>query len=380
MYRFRGGVMRSLKAQGYKIYVVSPSDNYTNVLREQGIDFIPIRSLSPTSKNPLKDFQCYREYRTIYKKIKPDLIFHYTIKPNIYGTLAAKEYGFPSICIIPGIGSTLGHGGLISKLVKNLYKLSLKHSYENWVLNKDDQKFLVEEGLIPEENSFVLNSEGVDTDFFSPISPPSQDVKTHTTFLLIARMMRDKGIEEFVEAAKLLKVKGYKISCQLLGRIDEDTTRAIPIEQIRTWEKKAYVNYLGVSEDIRQQIKDADCIVLPSYYREGVPRSLMEGASMGKPLITTDNVGCREVVEDGVTGYLCKVKDVVDLVEKMEQFIHLTPKDKMQMGLKGRNKMIAEFDEKNIIQLYHKKIEEFLGSKTHRESTLQRKSSHTELP
>jgi glycosyltransferase involved in cell wall biosynthesis len=351
MYNFRLGVIKALQEQGYQVAVVAPQDKFSKKLEMQGCSVYNI-NIENKGTNPVKDLRTIYDFYTLYRQIKPDLIFHYTIKPNIYGTLAAKALGIPSIAVTTGLGYVFLQDNLISKLVKQMYKFSFFHAEKVWFLNKDDQSIFLKENIIKEEKAFILPGEGVNTKEFKPIAKKRTKGPRRFKFLLIARMLRDKGVEEFVKAAEIVKRTHDNVEFQLLGFLDVKSPGAISREEMDGWVKEGVVNYLGVTDDVTGYIQDADCIVLPSYYREGIPRTLMEAASMGKPLITTDNVGCREVVDDEINGFLCEVKNPQDLAQKCEMMIGLSPGKRKKMGNSGRRKMIAEFDEQIIIKLY----------------------------
>lgn len=357
MYNFRLGVMKHFLKLGYRVCVVAPEDEYSKKILAEGIQFIPVKNLKRSGNNPIKDFVLFIEYVKIYKFLKPDFIFHYTIKPNIYGALAAKFTNIKNISITTGLGYAFSNKGLLYYFVKYLYKLSLSYPLEVWFLNSDDQIIFIKNKIVLADKSYLLPGEGVDTNFFKPSTITfKSDI---TTFILISRMLYDKGIKEYIDASKILKENGYNISCLLLGQIDNDNPEAITIETITEWQKEGFITYLGQTTDVKSYIAKAHVVVLPSY-REGVPRILLEAASMGIPIITSEIPGCTEVVEDGINGFLCDKKDSVDLAAKMENFILLTNEERIKMGNEGRKKMLKDFDEKIIIDIYIKKCEQYL--------------------
>ena len=210
----------------------------------------------------------------------------------------------------------------------------------------------------------LLPGSGIDLNRFTPAATTVvHDVNSKFRFLLIARMLRDKGVGEYVVAAKLLRERWPLAEFCLLGFVDVQNPAAISSAEMDAWVAEGVVTYLGVSDDVRAQIAVADCVVLPSY-REGTPRTLLEAAAMARPIITTDAVGCREVVDDGVNGYLCKVRDAGDLAEKMERMLSLSPEQRSKMGYQGRAKMVAEFDEQIVIDKYLAAIEDILARRT----------------
>ena len=351
IYIFRYGVIKALIDDGHEVVAIAPNDSRIDFPKELGIRHIPIE-LSLRGVNPLKDFQLYLQLVDIYKKEKPDIIFHYTIKPNIYGTLAAKRAKIPSIAVLTGLGYSFVEGGLISKIAKTLYRISLQYSKEVWILNEDDKKRLIDEKIVDEKKLFILPGEGVDTQKFSPVP---RDPNKNLIFLMVARAFYDKGVREYVEAAKLIKEKGYDVKFLFLGALGGSAANGIDKAKMDEYEEKGILEYLGHRKDVEAIINMSDCVILPSY-REGISKVLMEAASMEKPIIATDVTGCKEIVENNKSGYLVKVKDFLDLAEKIEKFINLSDEERKKMGKNGRKKILNEFDEKIIIEIYRRKL------------------------
>ena len=355
IYNFRLGLARALKEKGYEVIIVAPYDKYSDKLSKE-FKYYDI-FINRKGINPIQDFKTFLMYYKIYKNIKPKVALHFTIKPNIYGTLACALLGIKSIVTITGLGYTFSNTSWITKLVKFLYKFALSKADKVFFQNKDDYELFIKENLVEKNKCEILPGSGVNTSIFSPM-----DIKKDNEnfrFLLIGRMLWDKGIGEYVEAAKLIKEKYSNVEFFLLGQIDDNYPKAISKTQIEKWEKEGIIKYLGVKENVKEEIAKADCIVLPSY-REGIPRALLEAASMEKPIITTDVPGCREVVDDGINGFLCKPKDSKDLAKKMEKMLNLKEEERIKMGKKGREKVIKSFDEKIVIQKYLDAIKELL--------------------
>jgi glycosyltransferase involved in cell wall biosynthesis len=278
----------------------------------------------------------------------------YTPKCNIYSSLAAGFLSIPIINNVSGLGTAFIKENLVTKIVKWLYVVSLKKSAKIFFQNNDDLSLFVQLGLVKAELTGLLPGSGVDVQRFTPLNKPIPNDRF--VFLLVARMLKDKGVVEFVNATRLLKAQYPGIECQLLGFLDAKNSTAITSEEMQLWVNEGIVNYLGVSDSVLDFLRLADCVVLPSY-REGTPRSLLEAASVGKPIITTDAVGCREVVDDGINGFLCAPRSTDDLMDKMEKMLLLPEAERLQMGLKGREKMLTQFDEKIVIKRYVEVIE-----------------------
>jgi len=352
-YNFRLNVLKAMVENGYEVVIISPADEYLEFLLEKlSVRHIPLRHLDRKGINPVRELLLFRELKKIYQEESPDLIFHYTIKPNIYGSLAAGKLRIRSIAVTTGLGYAFTHSNVISFSARLLYKIALKHSRQVWFLNEDDKSVFLENGLISEEKAKVLRGEGVDTDYFSPIPSTRDHSDTKMIFLLSARMIFDKGIREFVDAVSLLNKKGYNVEGVLVGFLDEDNPKSIPMDLIKKWQSNGSINFLGKTADIRPYIANADCVVLPSFYREGIPRILLEASSMEKPIITSDQVGCKEVVDDNITGLICKKRDVKSLVAAMEKMLLMSPDERTRMGRSGRLKTIKEFDDQLIISTY----------------------------
>ncbi|MFO6492276.1 glycosyltransferase family 4 protein [Hafnia alvei] len=359
VYNFRKGLICSLIKCGHKVTIVGPNDDYAVNLRGLGcnVEFVDISS---QGKNPFTDLMLIVKLKRIYDKLNPDFIFHYTIKPNIYGSIAAALSRKNSIAITTGLGFVFNKSSLFTSIIAHLYSFSLRYAKEVWFLNDDDRAVFVKKNIVDKNKTYVLDGEGVDTEFFAPIYCSDSSRTRQITFLLVARMLWDKGIGIYVDAARQLKLEYPDVSFQLLGACDIENPSAISRKIICDWHDEGVIDYLGVTNDVRAKIAQVDCVVLPSYYREGIPRTLMEAASMGKPIITTDNVGCRNVIIDEETGFLCKIKDVASLMGAMRRIIDSTSDERVVMGQRGREYICSRFDEKVIIEIYHQAIEKHL--------------------
>lgn len=354
LFNFRLNLMLDLKNLGYQIIVVAPLDDYSNRFAAHGIRFIAL-PMDNQGTNPIKDSLLIARFIALFLKQQPVVILSYTPKCNIYAGLAARLLNIPIINNISGLGTAFIRENLVTKIVKFLYTVALKKSTQVFFQNQDDLQLFLDHGLVKKELTDLLPGSGVDVNRFTPEENPIPH--TSFVFLLVARMLKDKGIVEFVDAARSLKNQYPYIDCQLLGFLDAKNSTAISSEEMQAWVNGGLVNYLGVSDSVVDFLRQADCVVLPSY-REGTPRSLLEAASVGKPIITTDAVGCREVVDDGVNGFLCEPRSADDLKAKMEKMLLLPEAERIQMGLNGREKILKQFDEKIVIDRYLKVIEQ----------------------
>ena len=294
----------------------------------------------------------------IYKKLKPDVVLHYTIKPNIYGAMAARLLSIPVISNISGLGTVFLDNSFSSKVGRFLYKIALKTPYRVFYQNSHDRDLFIFSKLVDEKKTALLPGSGIDTQKFRPVSVEKKS--DGVSFLFIARLLKDKGLVEYVEAARMLKLQSG-VKCYVLGAYYEGNPTAISKEEMRRWQEEGVITYLGVSDDVAAHIASVDCVVLPSY-REGLSRVLLEAAAMEKPLITTNVPGCKEVVDDGINGYLCEVKDTISLLEAMQKMLSLSEDERHAFGKRGREKVICEFEEKLVIDKYKKALLEIFES------------------
>jgi glycosyltransferase involved in cell wall biosynthesis len=353
---FRAGLIGSLISSRYEVVVVAPKDEYVVKLELLGCRFVHLE-MDNQGTQPIRDLLLLWRFFRLLKTEKPDLCLFYTVKPNVYGSLASRLCGIPFINNVSGLGAVFIQGGWIKSIVSALYKLAFRNSYRVFFQNRDDLGLFLENKLVKVALTDVLPGSGINLHRFTPADDTDRkSLNSPFRFLLIARMLKDKGIFEFVNAAQLLKESGVNADFCLLGFLGVQNPAAISSEQMKEWTDQGFVKYLGVSDDVREHIASADCIVLPSY-REGTPRTLLEAAAMGKPIITTDVVGCKEVVEHGVNGFLCEVKNAQDLSLKMKEMLLLSEGQRRMMGENGRLKMEKEFDENIVIQKYLQAID-----------------------
>ncbi|MGE0771514.1 MAG: glycosyltransferase family 4 protein [Cyclobacteriaceae bacterium] len=347
IYNFRMNFIRALQKEGHEIHTVAPADDYTHFLMEAGCIHHKVR-MDSRGANPVKDSALIVELWSIYRKMKPDIILHYTVKPNVYGTIAASMLGIPTINNVCGLGTVFLKDDLISSIAMKLYRFSFRFATKVFFQNSEDLDLFLERKLVAREIVDLIPGSGVDLNKFKP-APYRRN--TQFTFLLISRLISDKGIFEYIQAVKKLKAEGLKARFQILGAKDPEHKRGIKIETINEWIREGTIEYLGTTDDVRKFIHDSDCVVLPSY-REGTPRTLLEAASSAKPIVATDVPGCHHVVEDGVNGLLCRMKDGHDLAEKMKSMVFMDDSSLERFGKKGREKVEREFGESLVINKY----------------------------
>ena len=351
VFNFRLDLLRSLQKDGHEIYTVATYDNYAKKLVACGITFITLK-VNNIKTNPLQDILLILRYFKIYKSIKPDLICHNTIKPNIYGTIAARLLNIPVVNNISGLGTVFIKRSFLTIIAIQLYKFSQKFAKIVIFQNKHDQKLFNDMNIVSLNKTRVINGSGVDTSEFKNSHKFRPE---NFTFLFVGRLLKDKGILEFIEAAKRIKRQHPKVKFQVLGAFCPQNRSAIHMNQMNEWVADKVVDYLGFTDQVKTVMENANCLVLPSY-REGLSKALIEGSSMSLPIITSDTPGCKDVIVDHETGFLCQIKDSNDLFLKMEKILRLSPDQLVNMGNAGRMRAESLFDVKDVISAYKSAI------------------------
>ena len=356
---FRLRLVNTLIEQGNLVIIAAPKDKYSIALEELGAKYInfPINS---HSTNLLSEIYLLFRFIKLFGEEKPDVVFAFTSKPNIYGSIAAGFWRIPIVNNIAGLGTAFIKGGLIKKILEILYKNTLKRSKKVFFQNPEDLNLFIKSRIINEKKTGLLPGSGVDLIKFNPkpinyILNKSKQENREIVFLLTARLLKEKGILEYVEAARIVKTKLPNVKIALLGFIDKTNPNSITCKQIDKWTADGLVEYWGESDDVRYQIALADCVVLPSY-REGTPRVLLEAAAMGRPLIATNVPGCREIVINGYNGLLCRVKSPEDLAEKMISMAQQSTQNIAKWGQNSRTLVELKFDESIVINKYNEEI------------------------
>ncbi|MDC0146034.1 glycosyltransferase family 4 protein [Amylibacter sp.] len=349
---FRMGLMRELIKNGNEVVAVVPPSSYLEALKKIGVRVI-LLPMDSHGLNPISDGLLSLRFYRILRRERPLVLLTFTIKPSIYGTLAASMLNIPVINNVTGLGAAFLRGGFLTFIVRGLYRLAFSHSQTVFFQNQDDFEKFVTGGLVKAEVAQVLPGSGVNLNEFSmkPLIKKERVIK----FLMISRILKDKGVIEYAAAAKAIWLQNKDIEFSLLGLHDIQNPNSVSQTQLNGWIENGGLNYLGTVSDVRPYIADADCIVLPSY-REGTSRTLIEAAATGRLIVTTDVAGCRDVVEDGVNGYLCCVKDIDDLIEKLLLVSTISHQKRVEMGVCGRQKAVREFDEQIIVDRYLNEI------------------------
>jgi glycosyltransferase involved in cell wall biosynthesis len=341
------GLIRGLKDAGYEPVVIAPHDPAVDQrMQALKVERIPIH-IDRSGLNPWADLKLAWHYYRLLKRLRPAAYLGYTIKPNVYGSFAASRLGIPALPNVSGLGTAFIRGGPLQAIVTRLYRLGFANCPVVFFQNDEDRRLFVDRRMVRSGQARVLPGSGVDLKRFVPAPPPDGA----PVFLLIGRLLRDKGVIEFVEAARALRARSPEWRFQLLGPIDEGNRTALSRAELDSWVAQGLIDYLGTADDVRPFIAAATAVVLPSY-REGLPRSLLEAAAMARPVVATDVPGCRDVVEDGVNGYLCAVRDSASLSAAMQRLGDLLATERLAMGTAGRRKVQDRFSEDFVVRAY----------------------------
>ncbi|CAG9606596.1 glycosyltransferase family 4 protein [Pseudoneobacillus rhizosphaerae] len=341
LYKFRKELIEVL-VKSNEVYVSLPNGNFISKLTELGCKFIET-PISRRGTNPVADLKLLLKYNTIIKKIKPDVVLTFTIKPNVFGGMACSINNIPYISNITGLGTAVENGGILQRITLFLYKISLKKAKCIFFQNIENQDFFKERNIIRGKYRLIPGS-GVNLDYFSLLEyPPDNKIQ----FLFVSRVMKEKGIDQYLKAAEYIKNKYAYTVFHILGYCEQNYEN-----KLKEAQDKKIIEYHGMQNDVIKFYRNSHCTIHPTYYPEGMSNVLLESASCGRPIITTNRSGCREIIDDGVNGYIVEQQNSEDLINKIEKFIELDYLEKKQMGLEGRKKVEKEFDRKLVITAY----------------------------
>lgn len=345
---FRKELLERLLREKNEIVVLAPYHKLSKDLKKIGCNFIPVE-MESRGTNPIKDLKLLFTYKKIIKREKPDIVLTYTIKPNVYAGYVCGKLKIPYIANVTGLGTSVEQPGLLQKLTLFLYKKGLKKAKCVFFQNKDNMEFMLKHKVIKGKYRLIPGS-GVNLKHHTLIPYPDGKI---IKFLFISRILFEKGIEEFFELARYIKNKYPNTEFHILGKCDDNEYS----KKIKELEKNNVVIYHGLVDDVREYHKISNCTIHPSFYPEGMSNVLLESCAAGRPIITTNRPGCKEIVEDGINGYLIECRDTAALKEKVEIFINLSNKAKENMGIAGRKKVEKEFDRDIVINEYLQEIE-----------------------
>jgi glycosyltransferase involved in cell wall biosynthesis len=352
----RADLMDALVFNGYDVHIISTGfDQFSDTLNKKEYVLYDIGS---STINPI-DVLRYNWYLyKALKKIKPTVVLTFTIRPAIYGNLVSRTLGLSVLTNITGIGPLFENKGIAYRIARTIYGFALAKTKKIFFQNNNDKDIFLAKGYATPDRVLRIPGSGVNCRKFFPQSK-TVDYSPLFTFLFISRLVKDKGILEFVEAGRILKEKNLPIQCQVVGPFWKQNKKSLTVteEEVAKWQKNGWIHYLSEAKDVRPFMANADCVVLPSY-REGMSNVLLEGAAMARPLITCDTPGCHDIVEDGKNGFLCRVRDASDLAEKMEKMYKLSQEDRQKMGEYGRKKVENEFEKNFVVNAYLKTIEQ----------------------
>lgn len=359
LFNFRLNLMRALKEAGHTVMAFAPADAYSERIVNGGLEFERV-SISGGGTNPLTELRSVVGMRGSLRRQKVDLVLSYTPKGNLYSALACLTLGIAFVPNVSGLGRAFIRRSPVTWVAQALYRLTFRRAHRVFFQNHDDMGVFVNAGLVHPHLAERLPGSGVDLVRFALAEATSHPLEA-PVFLLAARMLWDKGVGEYVAAARQVRLTYPRATFRLLGFMSSDHPSAIPWDQVNAWVLEGAVTYLGPTDDVRPHFADADCVVLPSY-REGVPRVLLEAAAMGRPVITTDVPGCREAVIDGETGYLARPGDHADLADKLLKFIALPGAARLALGERGRAFVEQNFDETTVLERYLETVRKFCTS------------------
>lgn len=347
LYNFRKELIEKLVGDGNSVFVAVPFGERKEDLKALGCTLVDLK-LTRRGTNPIEDLKLLISFRKIIKKVSPFIVLTYTIKPNIYGGLACQMCKVPYVSNVTGLGTAVENPGLLQKLTLFLYKLGLRKSKKVFFQNSENQKFMLENKIVVGEQELLPGS-GVNLSRYPVQEYPESDM---TEFVFVARIMKEKGIDQYLEAATYIKNKYPNTKFHICGACDNVSYR----EKLDKMQSDGIVIYHGRVKDMLSVYKNVHCTVHPTYYPEGLSNVLLESSACARPIITTNRPGCREVIDDGVNGFIVNQKDSKDLIEKIEKFLSLSWEERKNMGLRGRAKVEKDFDRKIVIEKYCKEI------------------------
>ncbi len=347
LYNFRRELLEKLISEKNEVYISLPYGSKVDNMVEMGCRFIDT-SVDRRGKNPFKDIILFFRYFKIIKKIKPDVVLTYTIKPNLYGGICCRLNKIKCIANVTGLGSASENKGLLNKVVLKLYKIAFAKNKCVFCQNQENLNYLVNIG-IDKERLILIPGSGVNLQHFNVLEYPNDNT---IEFLFIGRIMQAKGIEQYLDTASYIREKYINTVFHILGECEEDYK-----DKLKELDDRGIIKYHGLQSDIKPFLERSHCTIHPTYYPEGMSNVLLESSASGRPIITTNKSGCKEIVDDGVNGFIVTEKDSNDLIDKVEKFIQLSNQERKVMGLAGRKKVENEFDRNIVINEYLKAIE-----------------------
>ncbi len=346
IYNFRLELVERLIADGHQVVISSPYGERIEDLKQLGCEYREIE-ISRHGMNPLKELALISAYKKLLKEVRPNIVFTYTIKPNIYGAMACRALGIPCVANITGLGTAVENGGIIQKLTVWLYKYAFKNIKKVYFQNTENMQFFVDKKIAVEKHDLLPGS-GVNLQRFVPLEYPTEE---RVEFAFISRIMKEKGIDQYLDAAVYIKAKYPNTVFHVCGFCEQAYE-----EKLKELTEKGIIVYHGMVRDVKTVLKDVHCTIHPTYYPEGISNVLLESSACARPIITTNRSGCREVIDDGVNGFIVNQRDSKDLIEKIEKFLALSWEQQRDMGLAGRTKVEKEFDRQVVVEKYIQEV------------------------
>lgn len=346
LYKFRRELMEKL-AENNEVFFCIPNDEYVEPIKALGCKFINNPLLDRHGTNPIKELKLIFFYKKVFCDTKPDIVFTYTIKPNIYGGMVCAGLDIPYVTNITGLGTAVENNGLMQKITLYLYRIGLRKAQMVFFQNTENRDFLLKHNVIKGKFDLLPGS-GVNLEQYQYLPYPDMDT---IDFVFVARVMKEKGIDQYLDAAKEIRKRYPETRFHICGFCEQDYH-----EQLKELDQSGVIIYHGLVSDMTDIYKNVSCTVHPTYYPEGLSNVLLESAASGRPIITTDRSGCREVIDDGINGYVVKQQDSHDLIKKIEKFLTLSVDERKAMGLAGRTKVEKEFDRNIVIQKYFDEV------------------------
>lgn len=348
IYNFRLELVERLLSDGYEVHISSPYGERIDELKALGAIFHEI-NIDRHGMNPIEEMKLFFTYKKLFNKVKPDVILGYTIKPNIYGSMAANKEKIPFIANITGLGTAVENPGLSQKILIVMYKYAFRNIQKVFFQNTENQEFFIKHNIAIDRQGLLPGS-GVNLKRFTVQNYPKGNI---IRFAFISRIMKEKGIDQYLEAARVIKQKYPNTEFHVCGFCEAEYNG-----KLNEYHNNGTVIYHGMIKNVADFLKNINCVIHPTYYPEGISNILLESSACGRPIITTDRSGCREVVEDGVNGYMIPQKDSSKLIEAIEKFMKLTGSERENMGLAARKKVEKEFDRQIVVDAYMKEIEQ----------------------
>lgn len=351
---FRAGLIAALLADGHELVALVPPSIHDGEIAAMGCRVVPLK-MDARGLNPLSEIALIWRMRLAFRRLAPDVVLSWTIKNNLYGALAARPLGIPVVPNVTGLGTAFARrGSMLSWVAGRLYKRGLKGVAPVFVQNANDAELLLDGGFLTAGQIKSLPGSGVDLVRFA--QAPFASSRAQVRFLMIARLLRDKGVADLVEALRIMRRWDVEAHVTVLGAFDDRDAGMVAARDLESWRRIDGLEFIAHVADVRPYLADADCIVLPSYYAEGLPRSLLEAAATGRPIITTDHPGCRDAIVPGQTGLLCRVRDPNDLARAMTEMIGIGPPARIDMGNAARRRAEQFFDERLVIAAYRREL------------------------